>query len=191
MTNLISNIRVLSCITARQCREWLVSIASSSSEFALGRAKSLNRTSSVCVVVCWSLCSKNHTEEEIRGWGHRPYREEQRLNAIVNQHVWVVENSGKIEGYGHLSLINENLRARGHVMGLYLVAEANGSGLGTVIAREMIAEAKKQNAYEINLESTLTAHKFYLKLGFVDSGAQATIDIGGSKVRYIPMKLVL
>lgn len=58
------------------------------------------------------VCSQDHTEEEIRGWGFRPYREDQRINAIVNQHVWVVENSGKIEGYGHLSLINENLRTR-------------------------------------------------------------------------------
>lgn len=137
------------------------------------------------------VCSKDHSPEEIQGWGHRPYREDQRLNAIKNQFVWVVDNSGKIEGYGHLSLISENGKIRGHVMGLYLVPEANGKGFGVTIAREMIAEAKKQNAFEINLESTLTAHSFYKKMGFVDSGAQATIELGGSKIRYIPMKLVL
>ena len=137
------------------------------------------------------VCSKDHSLEEISGWGNRPYREDQRLNAIKNQFVWVVDNSGKIEGYGHLALNSENGRVRGHVMGLYLVPEAGGKGFGVAIAREMIAEAKRQNAYEINLESTLTAHSFYKKMGFADSGEQATIELGGSKIRYIPMKIVL
>lgn len=137
------------------------------------------------------VCSKDHAPAEIQGWGNRPYREDQRINAIKNQFVWVVDNSGKIEGYGHFSLISEEGRTRGHVMGLYLAPEANGKGFGLAIARDMIAEAKRQNAFEINLESTLTAHRFYQKLGFLDSGVQATIDIAGSLVRYIPMKLAL
>ncbi|MGE3263330.1 MAG: GNAT family N-acetyltransferase [Bacteriovoracia bacterium] len=137
------------------------------------------------------VCSKDHSPDEIRGWGHRPSREDQRLNAIQNQFVWVVDNGGKIEGYGHLALISENGHTRGHIMGLYLVPEANGKGLGTAIAREMLAEAKRQNAIAVSLESTLTAHSFYEKMGFTDSGDQATIELGGSKIRYIPMKLVL
>ncbi len=137
------------------------------------------------------LCSKDHSPEEIRGWGNRPFREDQRLNAIKNQFVWVIDNSGKIEGYGHLSLISECGRIRGHIMGLYLVSEVSGNGFGGKVAREMIAEAKRQNAFEINLESTLTAHSFYQKMGFLDSGAMATTELGGSKIRYIPMKLNL
>jgi putative acetyltransferase len=137
------------------------------------------------------VCSKDHSPDEIQGWSNRPYREDHRVNAIKNQCVWVVDNSGKIEGYGHLSFISENGRTRGHILGLYLAPEANGKGLGATIANAMIAEAKKQNAFEINLESTLTAHRFYKKLGFVDSGEQAVIELGGSQIRYIPMKLSL
>lgn len=135
------------------------------------------------------VCSQDHSPEEIRGWGNRPYLEDQRLNAIKNHCVWVVENSGKIEGYGHL-VVNSEI-ARGHVMGLYLVPEANGKGLGGAIVREMVAEAKRLGVFEIGLESTLTAHGFYRKIGFADSGPQATIEIAGAKVRYIPMRLVL
>ncbi len=135
------------------------------------------------------VCSKDHSLLEIQGWGNRPYREDQRINAIKNQFIWVIDNCGKIEGYGHLNFISEGSRTRGHIMGLYLVPEACGKGLGLTIANEIIAEAKKQNAFEINLESTLTAHAFYKKLGFLDSGDEATIELGGSKVRYIPMKL--
>lgn len=137
------------------------------------------------------VCSKDHSEEEVRGWGNRPYREDQRVNAIANQFVWVVDNDGKIEGYGHLAINFENSPALGHVMGLYLVPEANGKGFGLAIAREMIAEAEKQNVSEISLESTLTAYSFYRKLGFFESGPQDVINIGGSKIRYIPMKMVL
>lgn len=137
------------------------------------------------------VCSKDHSQQEIQGWGNRPYREDQRVNAIMNQFVWVVDNSSKIEGYGHLSITSENGRTRAHVMGLYLVPEANGKGFGVTIAKEMITEARKQNAFEINLESTLTAHSFYKKIGFKDSGELATIELGGSKIRYIPMKMNL
>lgn len=55
----------------------------------------------------------------------------------------------------------------------------------------MIAEARNQGVVEINLESTLTAHDFYKRMGFVDSGPQAILELGGSKVRYIPMKMKL
>ena len=57
--------------------------------------------------------SKDHSEDEIRGWGNRPYREDQRLNAIKNQFVWVVDNNGKIEGYGHLEFIQRTIEPQG------------------------------------------------------------------------------
>ncbi len=76
-------------------------------------------------------------------------------------------------------------------MGLYLAPEANGKGFAGTMAREMIAEATRQGVSEISLESTLTAQSFYQKMGFAVSGPQATLEIGGSKVRYIPMKMVL
>lgn len=76
-------------------------------------------------------------------------------------------------------------------MGLYLVPEANGKGCGRWIVQEMIAEAKRQNVFKVHLESTLTAHGFYKSMGFVNSAEMATIEIGGSKIRYIPMMMEL
>ena len=80
---------------------------------------------------------------------------------------------------------------RGHIMALYLTPEANGRGLGAELAQLMIAEARNKNAIEINLESTLTAHGFYNKIAFRDSGEQITAEVGGSQVRCIPMTLKL
>jgi putative acetyltransferase len=137
------------------------------------------------------VCANDYSEDAIRGWGNRPYREDHRVNAINNQYVWVVDNDGKIEGFGHFMVIPDNGRNRGHLMGLYLAPEANGKGLGGIIVREMLVEARKQSVFEINLESSLTAHSFYQKMGFKDSGVQAEMDVNGSKVAYIPMKMVL
>jgi len=137
------------------------------------------------------VCSKDHTQQEISGWGHRPFNEAHRTNSINKHLVWVVENEGKIEGYGQLGLFSEEGKILGSLMGLYLAPEALGFGLGAEIVRAMIAEAKSRGAFAVGLESTLTAHGFYQKMGFVDAGPQATAEIGGSMVRYIPMKLTL
>ncbi|MDG0815146.1 GNAT family N-acetyltransferase [Bdellovibrio svalbardensis] len=137
------------------------------------------------------VCSKDHTSEEVSAWGHRPFREDQRINAIKNQFVWVVESFAKIEGFGHMALSEKDGSIKAHVLGLYLVKEANGFGLGYKIVSAMIAEAKSRGAEEVTLESTLTAHKFYQKQGFEDSGPQGTINIGGVGIRYIPMRLIL
>ncbi len=137
------------------------------------------------------VCSKDHSSEEIQGWGNRPFREQDRINAINNHWVWVIDISGKIEGFGHFSLITKDENLYGHIMGLYLAPEALGKGYGVKIVQMMIAEAKEKNVKEINLESTLTALRFYQKMGFKKSGDQGTIELGGSKVRYIPMKMII
>ncbi len=42
---------------------------------------------------------------------------------------------------------------------------------------------------EITLEATLTAHAFYQKVGFEDSGDQTSVEISGQKIRCYPMKM--
>ena len=135
------------------------------------------------------ICSKDHSPEEIKAWGNRPFREDRWLNAIKNQMVWVIDNSDTIEGYGHLAIEGNSTECNGHIMGLYFIPEANGQGLGKNIIRLMIDAAKNMKARSINLESTITAHKFYQKMGFRDSGPEGEIDFGGVGVRYIPMSM--
>lgn len=47
------------------------------------------------------ICSKDHSPEEIRAWGGRPFQEVMRRYAISNHHVWVIEENEAICGYGH------------------------------------------------------------------------------------------
>jgi GNAT superfamily N-acetyltransferase len=137
------------------------------------------------------VCSKQHSAEEISGWGNRPFNEERRLDAIKNHCVWVVENQNHIEGYGHLQIYERDNVILSYVHGLYLTPQVLNQGLGKKLFLEMLNEAKKAKAVRIQLEATLTAHEFYIKMGFYDYAPMKTVEIGGSKVSCYPMRLDL
>lgn len=137
------------------------------------------------------VCSKDHTNEEISGWGNRPFNEDQRVSAIENQYVWVVEIKNTIEGYSQILFKEREGVLFAHVLGLYLTPKAIGLRIGKQMLQLMIEEAKSKRVSQVTLESTITAHNFYQKFGFVDSAPQVVVQIGGSGVRCQPMKLVM
>lgn len=135
------------------------------------------------------ICSRHHSDEEIKGWGSRPYQAEQRLAAIAKDFVLVVEINSHVEGYGHLRVFEKEGLKRAHIFGLYLTPQASGKSLGKAMFDIMFEEAKNANAQQLTLESTITAQNFYRKIGFADSGPPMSVDIGGSQVRCFPMKM--
>ena len=135
------------------------------------------------------VCVRDHGEDEIRGWGNRPFGD-RWTRPLLEEDVWVVESaSGAIGGYAHLRTFEKNGERRAHVFGLYLAPECLGHGLGGRLGALMLESARKFGAVRVTLESTLTAHGFYQKLGFRDVGPLSRVDIGGSLVRYYPMEL--
>lgn len=116
------------------------------------------------------VCSKDHSFDEIKVWGHRPFRGEQRTPSIKNDLVWVVEDRGTIEGFGHLKIFEKDSLKRGHIFGVYLTPKVLGKSLGKAIVSMMIEEIKSAKVKKVTLESTITAQKFYRKMGFVDDG---------------------
>lgn len=137
------------------------------------------------------VCSKDHTPEEISGWGNRPYNAEKRLRSINEHDSWVVEIDGKIEGYGSLEVRLHEGRLLGHFYGLYLAPAAIGKGFGKELAQKMMALSRQKGAEAITLKATLTAHGFYQSMGFEDVGPQLSVEIGGAPVRCQPMQLDL
>lgn len=137
------------------------------------------------------ICYKDHSPQEILVWGHRPYREDQRVGSIKNDIVWVVEDSGSIEGYGQLRVFEKDGLKRGHIFGLYLTPTVVGKSLGKAIIDLMMEEIKAAKVTQVSLEATITAQNFYRKAGFVDSGPETTVEIGGTPVRCYPMKMEL
>lgn len=137
------------------------------------------------------VCSKDHSPEEVAAWGGRAFNEERVLDAIRNHLVWVVDSGQGIAGYGHLKIYDESGIKRGHVHGLYLTPEVLGQGFGGQIADQMLVQARAAGAVRVTLESTLTAHAFYLRLGLKDKGPMTTVPIAGMPIRCIPMELSL
>jgi GNAT superfamily N-acetyltransferase len=132
------------------------------------------------------VCVKDHGEEEIRGWGNRPLGN-RWTDAIKTGHVWVIESNGSIFGHAYIRIFEENGEKRAHVHGLYLTPEVAGRGYGTKLGQLMLDTAKNAGVKLVTLESTLTAHEFYKRLGFIDSGPMNKMNIAGYPVSYFPM----
>jgi dipeptidase E len=140
------------------------------------------------------VCSREHTPEEIAGWGNRPLTEDfarRRAEMLRSPkvHSYVVEAYGRILGSGLLRS-GENSTEEAHIYGLYLLPEALGKGHGKTILSCMEAGAREDGAKFVTLESTLNARKFYESQGYQPTGEMITQSIGGSPVRAIPMKKV-
>ncbi|MBX9765784.1 MAG: GNAT family N-acetyltransferase, partial [Bdellovibrionales bacterium] len=111
--------------------------------------------------------------------------------AIANQDVWVVEYNGEIHGHGFVRVFDQGNQRKAHIFGLYLTPETLGKGLGLKLANLMLDRARTDGAEIVTLESTLTAHKFYQRLGFRDQGPMERHEIAGHLVRCFPMALKL
>ncbi|HEX4923417.1 MAG TPA: GNAT family N-acetyltransferase [Bdellovibrionales bacterium] len=136
------------------------------------------------------ICVKDHGEEEVRGWGYRPLGDRWK-QAIRDGYVWVVERDEKIEGHGYIRVFQKDGVPNAHIHGLYLTSAVLGQGLGLKLAHLMLDTARRSGVKLVTLESTLTAHQFYKKLGFRDTAGLQKMEIAGYSVRYYPMELRL
>ena len=137
------------------------------------------------------VCSNEHSPEEIEVWGKRPYDAEARIKSIQEDLVWVVEDHGVIQGYACVVRKEWNGVKRARLMALYLTPNVLGHGVGKDLLQLALRQIQLEGMSEISLLSTLNAHSFYLKHGFVDTGAEQLMPMGSGKVRAIPMMKVL
>jgi len=134
------------------------------------------------------ICVNDHGEEEIRGWGFRELGN-RWVDAIQRKEVWVIEDDGSIKGFGYIRIFEENGTTKAHLHALYLTPEIIGKKFATRLMGLMLEKAKISGAKEIALDSSITAHSFYKRFGFVDSGPMRQVDIGGYPVTSYPMCL--
>ena len=135
------------------------------------------------------VCVIDHGEDEIRGWGYRDL-EERWQEEIRNGCIWVVEDD-KIRGFGYLCFFSDVSQIHAYLHALYLTPEVIGKGLGRKLIEIMINQARDRGAKSIQLESSITAHKFYQSQGFKDRGPKQKIEIAGYPVTWFPMILIL
>ena len=95
----------------------------------------------------------------------------------------MVEHEGHIEGVGNIQIQGE----KAYVHSLYLTPPVIGQGYGRELMLILLDAASKEGVRKVELESSLTAHKFYLNIGFVDRGPRTQVVVGGYPVTCIPM----
>jgi len=137
------------------------------------------------------VCIRDHSQEEVAAWGHRPFNQEQREFSIKNDFVLVVDRENKIEGYGHIRTFDKEGRRQSHILGLYLTPEVLGAAVGRSMMEIIFEYCRYQKVKRIALESTITARAFYKKMGFGEEGGEMTVEISGQPVRCYPMCLEL
>lgn len=99
---------------------------------------------------------ENKTTENVRQWIADP-----------GSYAIVAEASGNIIGVAAMFV-------SGEVTLCYLVPEARFTGVGKALLAELESQAKALGLSKLRLKSTKTAHSFYLRNGFTDSGLSAT-----------------
>lgn len=135
------------------------------------------------------VCSKDYSKEQIDGWGGRPFDADHWRRAIDDQHVWVVDSNGIVQGLGYLVYSDE--RHVASILALYLVPEVIGKGFGREMVAQFIEKALHLGACKISLASTCTAKVFYESCGFKQTGPEVEASIGGRPIACHPMELLL
>jgi GNAT superfamily N-acetyltransferase len=88
--------------------------------------------------------------------------------ALPDAFAVVAESDCGVIGFALMSL-------RGEVRLCYVAPEAQQCGIGRATMAALEQEAASRNLTAMTVESTQTAHSFYVALGFVDSGAPLTL----------------
>ena len=135
------------------------------------------------------ICAKDYTEEQLNGWGRRPYSEERRVATIRDHKVWVIARETEIFGYAHFQTEQSNGKRSGYCNALYLTPEVAGRGFGRKLMDLMVTEALNEKLERIELYSTITSAAFYLKNGFrLLPGPQHVTMQNGVRIPSYPME---
>lgn len=77
--------------------------------------------------------------------------------------IYVLEEDGKI-------VSTVGLTDDGEVAGFFTAAECEGRGYGTHMMEMILARAKEKGHTSVHLSASITAHSFYERFGFADTG---------------------
>ena len=97
-----------------------------------------------------------------------------------------MKEAGKTIAWGYLYLIFQDRHREpyGLLENIYVEKEYRSRGLGSLLIRQMIAEAKKKKCYKLIGTSKMAnadAHKFYERLGFEKMGYEFRMDLKKSR----------
>lgn len=128
------------------------------------------------------LCAKDYTPEQIAGWGGERIKPEKYIDSMTKngERFFVLEENDMIAGFS--GWYGQNIQ------GFYVHPDYTGKGYGRMLfeitEKDFWAHSNKEKCY---IDSSLTAYKFYQKMGFMLIGSyihtiQSGISIEGMKL---------
>ena len=131
------------------------------------------------------VCSKDYTPEQIAAWSDVIYDDQIWQNTVLKDRCYVVEKDSEVLGFCHAGVRDES---RGIIIGLYLVPEAIGKGLGRKLFDQAMDYLNEQKVIKVTVQGTKTARPFYEAVGFVVT-EETTMDLRGITLECICMEL--
>lgn len=102
---------------------------------------------------------RDYTEEQLAAWAPPEMDRERWLRRLSESHSVVCEWNGKITGFG-------NLRADGYVDLLYVHADHQAQGVGTLVLKELERAGREIGLTKLFTEASITARHFFERHGF-------------------------
>ncbi len=113
------------------------------------------------------LCAPHYTPNQVQAWcdGKDPAMYE----LLIRKSPWfVVEESGRVLGFGDVGPARSELPGEWEVHGLYFSPAATGRGIGGAMMRRLESLAREAGATSLFVRGTVNAAPFYVHMGFAE-----------------------
>lgn len=135
------------------------------------------------------IAARDYTAQQVGAWTARALTPEAEASIsfqIRHERIWVIEMSGRIEGFLHLRFPTDAPGAA-YVHALYLTPSAAGRGLAQRLMSYAEHEARSLDMGRMALHSSKTARGFYNKLGYRGTGPELQHVVMGVGLPCYPM----
>ena len=125
--------------------------------------------------------SKDYTPRQIKAWLSHNTTKGYRESMKKGRRWFVAVERGKIAGVARADSENETIKA------LYVNPRMHGKGIGKKLYLKMEKFLRAQGVKKLVVESTITAQKFYKKMGMKKTGKR-NVKMSGVKIPVVVME---
>jgi putative acetyltransferase len=126
---------------------------------------------------------RDYTKEQIDAWAPVEMDIEVWLNSLKSKFTYVVENNGKIVGFGELE-------ANGHIDKFFCHKDFQGQGIGTMILEQIESKARSLGIKRLFVEASITAKPFFANKNFLLVTEQEVERRGQKLINFVMEKLI-
>lgn len=104
--------------------------------------------------------AKDYSQEQLNAWAPSIHPDAYWIKRFEQQTVLIVEEKSKIVGFC-------SFNRTGYIDCFYVHHNRQGAGIGTLLMKTLIANARKQRIACLRADVSITAMPFFRKMGFI------------------------